>query len=173
MINGQLHRLKTGAFAEAKKLLRIFIYIWLVLSLLSLHRALILNDEFLKYHQGLALINALALAKVVLMVEDFHLVDQLKHRPLIYPILFKSAAFAVILLCFHVIEETIIGILHGKTISHSIPNIGGGTLQGILMVAIIGFVVLMPFFAFMELERAIGSKQLSDLLFGRKTKSAP
>jgi hypothetical protein len=85
--------------------------------------------------------------------------------------MFKSAAFAVILLCFHIIEETLIGLLHDKTLSQSIPNIGGGKLRGILMAGIIMFVVLLPGFAFRELERAIGSEQLRFLLFGGETKA--
>jgi hypothetical protein len=106
------------------------------------------------------------------VVEFFHVGDNLKNRPLIYPIIFKSAVFAVILICFHMIEDTLIGVLHGETLSHSIPNIGGGKLQGILMVGIIMFVVLMPFFAFRELDRAIGTEALRSLLFGRETKAA-
>jgi hypothetical protein len=140
--------------------------------LFSLHKALVLNDESLIYHQGFAIINALALAKVVLIAEMFPIGDNLKNRPLIYPIMFKSAVFAVILMCFHIIEETLIGTWHGKTLSQSIPEIGGGTLQGILMVGIIMFVVLMPFFAFRELEGALGKEQLRLLLFGGETKAA-
>ncbi len=171
MVNEHLLRLKTGAIDETRKLFGIFIYLWVLLSLFSLHKALVLNDESLIYHQGFALINALALAKVVLVAEFFHVGDNFKNRPLIYPILFKSAVFAVILLCFHIIEETLIGILHGKVVSQSIPTIGGGKLQGILMVGIIMFVVLMPFFAFRELGRAIGTEQLRSLLFGGETKA--
>ena len=171
MVNDQLHRLKTGAIDETRKLFGIFIYLWVLLSLFSFHKALVLNEENLIYHQGFALINALALAKVVLIGEYFHVGDNLKNRPLIYPILFKSAVFAVILICFHIIEETFIGLLHGKTFSQSIPNIGGGKLQGILMIGIIMFVVLMPFFAFRELDRAIGTQELRSLLFGDKTKA--
>jgi hypothetical protein len=171
MVNERLLRLKTGAIDESKKLFGIFIYLWVLLSMFSLHKALVLNDESLIYHQGFALINALALAKVVLVAEFFHFGDTLKNRPLIYPIMFKSAVFAVILICFHIIEETLIGVLHGKTFSQSIPDIGGGSLQGILMVGIIMFVVLMPFFAFRELDRAIGKEQLRSLLFAGETKA--
>ncbi len=172
MANERLLRLKTGAIDETRELFGIFIYFWVLLSLFSLHKALVLNEESLIYHQGFALINALALAKVVLVAEFFHVGDNIKNRPLIYPIMFKSAVFAVILICFHIIEETIIGVVHDKTLSQSIPNIGGGTLQGILMVGIIMFVVLMPFFAFRELGRAIGTEQLRSLLLGGETKGA-
>src|SRR3979411_1865711 len=129
MANERLLRLKTRAIDETRELFGIFIYLWVLLSLFSLHKALVLNDESLIYHQGFALINALALAKVVLVAEFFHVGDKLKNRPLIYPIMFKSAVFAVILLCFHIIEETLIGILHGKTFSQSIPKIADGTLR--------------------------------------------
>lgn len=171
MANERLLRMKIGAIDETRKLFGIFIYLWVLLSLFSLHKALILHDESLIYHQGFAVINALALAKVVLIGEMFRVGDKLKNKPLIYPIMFKSAVFAVLLMCFHIIEETLIGTWHGKTISQGIPDIGGGTLQGILMIGIIMFVVLMPFFAFRELEGALGKEQLRLLLFGSKTKT--
>lgn len=170
MTDERLTRLTTSAIGEARKLLRIFVYVWVVLTLLSLHRAIILHDEYLSYHQGFALINALALAKVVLLLEDFHLLDRFRNRPLIYSIIFKSTVTAAILFCFHAIEETIIDVLHGKALSESIPDVGGNTARGMFMVGIIAFVVLIPFFAFAELERAMGPKELSDLLFGHNAK---
>jgi hypothetical protein len=48
--------------------------------------------------------------------EFFHVGDNLRNRPLIYPIIFKSTVFAIILICFH-IEEALVGVLHGKTFS--------------------------------------------------------
>jgi hypothetical protein len=98
MVNERLLHLKTGAIDETRKLFGIFIYLWVLLSLFSFHKALVLKEESLIYHQGFALINALALAKVVLVGEFFHVGDNLKNRPLIYPIMFKSAVFAVILI---------------------------------------------------------------------------
>jgi hypothetical protein len=167
MTHEQSSRLRTILIDEARKLFRISVYIWVLLSLFSLHKAFILHDRFLSYHLGFALINALALAKVILIGQDLHLADRLKNRPLIYPIMFKSAVFAVLLVCFHLIEEMITEVVHGKTLSRS--TIEGGTLREILMVGIMMFVVLIPFFGFMELERAIGPKELKGLLFGRKT----
>jgi hypothetical protein len=67
MVSERLLRLKTGAIDETRELFGIFIYFWVLLSLFSL----VLNDESLIYHQGFALINALALAKVVLVAEFF------------------------------------------------------------------------------------------------------
>ena len=60
MMNERLSRVKTGAIDETRKLFWIFLYLF---SLFSFYKALILNEETLIYHQGFALINALALAK--------------------------------------------------------------------------------------------------------------
>jgi hypothetical protein len=78
MVNERLLRLKTGAIDETRKLFVIFIYLWVLLSVFSLHKALVLNDESLIYHQGFAIINALALAKVVLVGEFFSCRRQIK-----------------------------------------------------------------------------------------------
>jgi hypothetical protein len=48
----------------------------------------------------------------MLIAEMFHVADNLKNRPLIYPILFKSAVFASILLCFYLLEENLVGSWH-------------------------------------------------------------
>jgi len=63
MANERLLRLKTRAIDETRELFWIFIYLWVLLSLFSLHKAVVLNEESLIYHQGFALINALALGK--------------------------------------------------------------------------------------------------------------
>jgi hypothetical protein len=109
------------------------------------------------------------LGKVILIAQGLHVGDRYKNKPLIYPILLKAAIFSAILLIFHVIEETLIGKWHGKTLAESVPSFGDGSLQAIVMTVIILFVALIPFFGFMELERVIGAQTLHSLLFGAKT----
>jgi hypothetical protein len=175
MDNDRVRRLKTTAVGEAKNLFGIFVYLWILLSLFSLHKALLLHQESLTYQQGFALINAFALAKVVLIGESLHIGDRFRSKPLIYTIIFKSALFAVIMFLFHFLEEIVIGLWRGKTLLQSIPlddpTMGGGTLLGILMVCIIMFFVMAPFFAFLHLEKAIGPEKLRSILFGYKGSS--
>ena len=47
-------------------------------------------------------------------------------------------------------------------------GIGDGSLQAILISAILVFVSLIPFFAFVELERVLGAQDLHTLLWGRR-----
>ena len=70
MDHEKLARLKAGAAEEGKQYLAIFLYLWVLLTLFSLHRAFIFNEDLLTYHQGLALLNAFALAKVVLLMRE-------------------------------------------------------------------------------------------------------
>jgi hypothetical protein len=171
MVNDRLGRLKALAIDETRKLIQIFLYLWILLSLFSLHKALIFNEDILTYQQGFALINALALAKVVLIGQSLSLGDRFRGKPLVYSIMFQAAIFAITLLIFHIIEETLIGMWHGKTFVESIPAIGDGTLQAIIITVIIMFFALIPFFAFTELEQAIGRDILRQLLFGRKAEA--
>jgi hypothetical protein len=153
MANGRLSRFKSGAIEEAKKLFGVFVYLWVFLTVLSLHKAFIFNENILTYQQGFALINALALAKIVVVGQDLRLGDRLtQNLPLIYTILFKAAVFALITICFHIIEETLIGMWHGKPAAEAIPTFGDGSLQALVMIAIITFVALIPFFGFLEIS---------------------
>jgi hypothetical protein len=114
---------------------------------------------------GFALLNALAFAKVMLVARKLHLADQFKEAPLIYPTLCKSAAFAIVLCCFKILEEAFIGLYHGRSFNQSISAIGGGTLKGILSFMALLAVLLIPFFGFTELRRVLGEGKLEKLFF--------
>ena len=169
MLSEKLSRIKEKSIAEGMKLFWIFIYLWVLLGLFTVHRSIVLSEPDLIYHQGFALINAWLLAKVMLTAEMFHVADNLKDRPLIYPIVFKSGVYSIILLCFYFLEETFLGMWQGKTFAESLPSIGGGTLNGTLVVGVIMFFVLMPFFALRELGRDIGENNLYEQFFVRRS----
>ena len=123
------------------------------------------------YHEGFSIINAFLLGKVVLTAEFFRVGDNFKHKPLVYPIVFKSAVFCLLLMCFYITEETLVGIWHGKTIVESFPNIGRGSWKGLLVVGSILVVGLIPFFAYRELARVLGKDELFSLMFRRGTEA--
>jgi hypothetical protein len=170
MSDNILSRIGRKGCEEGKRLFWIFLYLWVLLGLFSIHKSLVLNEPNLFWHQGFAIINAWLLAKVMVTAEIFHVADNLKHRPLIYPIMFKSAVFAVLLVSFYLLEEILVGLWHGKTIAESIQTVGGGTFKGILVVGFIMFIVLMPFFALREFGRVVGENELYELFFVRRFK---
>jgi hypothetical protein len=160
--------LKERAVHEIRTLVVMFVYLWVLLGVFVLHESIVLAQHHISFTMlGVAGINAIILAKIMLIADDLHLARGLKDKPLIYPILYQSAAFAAVFICFHVLEKIVGGLLGGETLSQSIPIIGGGSIKGILSVSVIVMVALIPFFAFKELARVIGARELHALLFTR------
>src|SRR5205085_11331695 len=174
---GTLHDRKRGlkqrVVDEVIKFLTIAFYLWVVFGVFALHESVVSAKDHIDYHfYGFALVNALILGKVMLIAEDFHFADWFKDKPLIYPIFCKAIAFSILFLVVDVVEEVVVGIFEGKTIGESIPSIGGGSLSGVFFVGIILSVALIPFFAFSEVGRAIGERELHSLLFTDGAKAA-
>ena len=62
-----------------------------MLALFSLHKTIVLEQSHMDYQsQSFAIINALILAKVVLVAEDLRLGNRFRDHALIYPVLYKS-----------------------------------------------------------------------------------
>ncbi|MBV8569128.1 MAG: hypothetical protein JO319_00815 [Acidobacteriaceae bacterium] len=150
-----------------KEFLVIALYLWVVFALLAVHKTVILGEHHIDFAaHGFALINALALGKVVLVGRKLHLADDLlPNAPLIYPAMLKSAVFTVLLAGFKILEDAGLGLYHGQSFSQSIADIGGGTWKGILSISAIMFVVLIPFFAFTELQKIVGEGKLERMFF--------
>ncbi len=141
-------------------------YLFVVFALFTTYKAVILAQQHIGFTpHGLALINALALAKVILTAQELHLADQFRDAPLIYPTLLKSFVFAILLACFKIVEETAIGAFHGESFHESIATIGGGSWQAIATLTALMFFVLIPFFGFTELRRVFGEDRLVGALF--------
>ena len=165
--------LKNKALHEAKKFFWIFIYLWLCFGLFVLYKTLILAEQHIDYTSyGLAFVKALVLGKIILIGESLHLGERHKDKPLIYPTLYKSVVFFVLLVMFSILEQVVRGVFEHKAIAESLSEIGGGSLPVILAGGLIMFVVLVPFFAFREIGRVLGQNKLYHLFFVEGAKAA-
>jgi hypothetical protein len=161
--------LKERASEEFKRFIVIFLYLWIVFGLLSIHTSLVLSQRHLDYQEHtFAIINAFVFAKVLLLGEHFRLGTRFAHKPLIYPILHKCFVFTVLLISFHIIESVAVGVWRGNTIRNSIPPMLGWSPHGLLAVGAICFVLLLPFFGFREIARVMGRREMRALLFGQR-----
>jgi hypothetical protein len=153
--------LKRKAYHEMKEFLIITLYLWVIFSLFNLYKSVILAEQHIPLAaHSFAFINALALAKVMLVAKALHLGDRFDNAPLIYTTLLKSALFTIVLACFKILEDAGLGLYHGKSFQQSIADLGGGTLNGILTLSLLLFVMLIPFFGFSELQRVLGEGKL-------------
>jgi hypothetical protein len=158
--------LKQRAFHGLREYLVISFYLFVVFSLFAIYKSVILAEHHIDFApHGLALINALTLAKVMLVAQELHLADQFRDAPLIYPTLLKSFAFTIVLACFKIAEEAAVGMFHGKSFHESIAVFAGGSWKGVLSLTVLLFVVLVPFFGFTELRRVFGEDRLVGAFF--------
>ena len=167
--------LKAKALHEFARFATMFAYLWVMFFLLQLHQYVILAQRHIPFEQyGVGFINALVLAKVMLVADDLRLGEWRGRRrlPLIYPVLVRSALFAVVFIVFDVIEKMLLGVLRGKSLGDSIESFGGGGLLGGLLVAIIVALSLVPFFAFVEVSRLMEPGELARILFTRGPRPA-
>jgi hypothetical protein len=162
-------RFKTRAKDQIKDFALMFLYLWIVFGMLAIHESIILSQHQINYvSHGLAVVNALVFAKVMLVAEDLHLGHRFQDKPLIYSVLFKSILFAMALICFHIVEHVLIGMWGGRTIAESISEVGANRLVGIASLGIIGTIALAPFFLLREISRAIGEDNFRALFFHRR-----
>jgi len=123
--------LKQRAFREVREYFAISLYLFVVFSMFVFYKAMLLAEQNVDFApHGFVLINALALAEVILIAQDLHLADQFRDAPLIVPTLLKSFAFATVLTCFKFAEETAIGVFHGQFASRKRLRYRRWTLEG-------------------------------------------
>jgi hypothetical protein len=80
--------------------------------------------------------------------------------------------FLLVLGLLTVIEEAVVGHLHGETLAASLGKIGGGTFAQFVATSVILFLVLIPFFAFRALGEITGEKTLVRLYLAPRTKKS-
>ena len=169
--NGHKSDLKEKAAHQLREFLVITIYLWVLFVLLIINQSVVLARGEPDYQaHGFAIFNALMLAKILLTGEDLRFGTRFKDKPLVYSILYKCFIFTLFLIGFHIVERVIGGVLHGRSVAQSFPDIGGGSVQGILSLGATVFVALIPFFAFREISRVIGPGELWSLLLSRGTR---
>jgi len=158
--------LKERALEELKAYWLITLYLWLFLGCFTVYRRLILAESGVAYlNYGVALIEALVIAKVVLIGRIFGFTRRFDDAPLIVPVLYKSAVFALLVMLFGVIEKLVVGWFHHQGLFgglHEIAETGAYEIGARALMLTVAFV---PFFAFTEIGRRIGMHRLQAMFF--------
>jgi len=90
--------------------------------------------------------------------------------PLIWPTLYRSLAFFILLLILNALEEIVVGLMHGRKTADSLAGMGGGSLDQLVATSIVGLLILIPFFAFRVLGEAVGERNLVRVFFQPRSK---
>ena len=151
--------LKQKALLETEKMVAYTIYLALVFSIFNNYRRLVLSEYEITYlHYGYSLIEALILAKVVLIGEALKLGERPKamRGPLIIPTLYKSLMFGILVAIFTLLEKLVTGAIHHEDLARIALDVVSKGRDEILARILMMFVALVPFFAFLELQQALG-----------------
>lgn len=142
-------------------------YLFICFIALAAYKAAILQAYGISFAPwAFAAIKALVCAKFLLVGRMFGLGDGLAHKyPLIISTLYRSLTFLVVLGILTLIEELVVGRIHGEAIANSLDKIGGGTLWQLLATSFILLLILLPWFAFRALAEVIGDETLTRLYF--------
>src|SRR5271154_167723 len=116
--NAQKTSLKQKAVRELEEMGVIFLYLAFFFCAMATYSMLLLNKFEISYFTyGTALINALVIAKVILIGDYMHLGKKQEAKSLIYLAVYKAILFGLLVFAFHIIEEVIKHLAHGESIS--------------------------------------------------------
>ena len=161
--NSKTADLKQKAIHEFKQFVAISIYLAFFFCAVTTYKMLLLNEFHNAYFNYItSLINALVIAKVILIGEYAHLGKKHEDKPLLLSSAYKALLFGLLVFGFHIIEEVVRRLLHGEAVVGALHNIHINDLIGRVLVT---FCTFIPFFAFREVRRILGEEKFQALFF--------
>ena len=160
---GQKTSFKQKAVQELEEMAGITLYLAFFFCALVTYSLLLLGKFHVSYFSyGSALINALVIAKVILIGDAMHLGKKHESKPLFFSTVYKSFLFGLLVFAFHIVEEVIKRVVHGQQIVGAFHEI---RLDSLLARSVVIFCTFIPLFAFLELRRVLGEDYFDPLFF--------
>jgi hypothetical protein len=159
--------IKEKARHELVELGILFGYLAFFFCALATYSQLLLDMYHIAYFAyGVALINALVVAKVILIGEYAHLGKKHESKAIAYSAIHKAFLFGVLVMVFHFVEELIKRLVHGRDIAGAFREV---RMDELLSRSLVIFCTFIPLFGFRELRRVIGDESFKDLFFRATT----
>ena len=146
-----------------------FAYLTLAFAAFTQYRRLVLAAHDITYtNYWFAVIEAAILAKVIMIGNVVRLGRGLENKPLIYPTLYKTAVFTVLIGLFKLIEHVIKNLWRGQPFVAGLVGFSENDLWVVVANTLIVLVAFIPFFAVKEIGRVLGEGKLWALFFRRR-----
>jgi hypothetical protein len=155
--------LKQKVAHEFEELAILTAYLAFFFCALATYSMMLLNRFHISYFAyGTAFLNALIIAKVILIGEALHAGTKFERKALVYSALWKAFIFAWLVFGFHLLEEIIKGKVHGQTLAAVFHDI---RFDDLLVRTGLIFITFVPLFVFRELRRVIGDEGFQTIFF--------
>jgi hypothetical protein len=146
-----------------------FAYLVVFFGVFAWYRRFILAEYRISYlNYGAAIIEALILAKVILLGDFLGLSRGFEKKPLVYPTLYKAVMFSGFVGLFAILEHMIGGLLHGKGVAGGLAELLREGKYELLARCLVTFFAFVPFFAFRELGTVLGEGKIRALFLGNR-----
>ena len=161
--NSEKTGVKQKVAHEFEELGIITLYLAFFFCALATYDMLLLDRFHISYFAyGTALINALVIAKVILIGEAIHAGTRFEGKALLYSAIWKAFVFGLLVFAFHILEEMIKHLVDGKDLAGAFHNI---RLDDLMARTVIISCTFIPLFAFRELRRVMGQDNFRALFF--------
>ena len=160
-----------GSFAERARheliaYAMIVAYLYVCFGALLLYKAAVLSHAGVSYVPfGLAAIKALVLGKFLLLLHGARVGERAKRKSrLLIAIAQQALLFASLLAILTVIEELVVGAIHGRPLKVIISGLADGSLMEAAATGLLMALVLTPYFALREINSELGDGVLFRML---------
>lgn len=165
---------KERAIEELKVFWIITFYLFLLIGTFMIYRRLLLAEFGLTYlNYGFALIEALIIAKVIVIGNALKLGRRFENHLLIVSVIYKSMFYGGLVFILGIIEHVVNGLIHKKDFVSILRSMDEYGVYELLARTLMMFGAFIPFFAFWEVGRVIGLKKLSAMFFSRQETKLP
>jgi hypothetical protein len=152
---------------ELQEYLAIAVYLAIFFGALLNYRRVVLDEAGISYgHYGLSIVEALVMAKIILIGEVLHFGKRQEHQPLLVSALVKSGIFGIFVMLFLVLERVVESLWKGEPLAGKLGAFVARPSVALAHVVLV-FLALIPFFLLTEAGRRLGETSLLRVLWYR------
>ncbi|MHB2166539.1 DUF4339 domain-containing protein [Alsobacter sp. R-9] len=141
-------------------------YLYVCFGALLLYKSAVLSHAGVSFVPlGIAAIKALVLGKFLLLLHSARVGERMGRgsRPIV-AIARQALLFATLLVLLTVIEELVVGTIHGKSVGMIMSELADGSLMEAAVTSLLMVLVLTPYFALREINSELGDGVLFRML---------
>jgi hypothetical protein len=147
-------------------------YLFVCFSALLLYKSAILRElgqHFLPV--GIAAVKALVLGKFLLIGEAVRAGERIPVNSLLQRILVRTVLLFLALVVLTIVEEAIVGLVHGRSMAEALSEFFGNALPEKLAGSFVVLLALLPLVATFEINKVLGPGVLRRILLERSQES--
>lgn len=162
--------IKHRLIEEVRAYAIISFYLWICFGALLLYKESVIQANAMKFLPfGTAAIKALVIGKFIMVGKALKVGVRTKIDTLLHRIAWKSLAILLLLLIFTLLEEWIVGLVHGHATHDILAELIDRSWLQNLAPSIVMILVLVPMISFEEIDITLGKGKLKRILFSHSS----